>query len=58
MKFKDLFDFKNIARFLVLALIIFLFLPLIFPEKSGFKILKKESVYSHEDSPLPIFPKV
>ena len=57
MKFKDLFDFKNIARFLVLALVIFLFLPLIFPEKSDFKILKKESVYSHEDSPLPVFPK-
>ncbi len=57
MKFRNLFDFKNISRFLVLALVIFLFLPLIFPENNDFKILKKESVYSHEDSPLPIFPK-
>ena len=57
MQFKNLFDFKNISRFIILAIIIFLFLPLIFPEKAPIKILKKESVYSHEDSPLPIFPK-
>ncbi|MBQ2312690.1 MAG: hypothetical protein II183_00815 [Elusimicrobiaceae bacterium] len=57
MKFKDLFEVKNISRFLIFAIIIFLFLPLIFPEKNNFKIIKKENAYSHEDSPLPIFPK-
>ena len=57
MQFKDLFHKKNILRLLILAVIIFLLLPLIFPEKADFKILKKESIYFHEDSPLPIFPK-
>lgn len=57
MQFKDLFHTKNISRLITLAILIFLFLPLIFPEKSNFKILKKENVYSHEDSPLPVFPK-
>ena len=57
MQFKNLFHKKNISRFLITAIIIFLFLPLIFPEKTNFKIIKKESAYSHEDSPLPIFPK-
>lgn len=57
MKFKNLFDFKNISRFLALALVIFLSLPLIFPDKEKFRIIKKESIYSHKDSPLPVFPK-
>ena len=57
MQFRKLFDFKNISRFITLAIVIFLFLPLIFPEKNDFKIIKKESVYSREDSPLPIFQK-
>lgn len=57
MQFKDLFYKKNIVRFIILTFAIFLLLPLIFPEKDTFKIIKKESVYSHEDSPLPIFPK-
>ncbi len=57
MKFKNFFDFKNISRFLLLAIILFLLLPLIFPEKNEFKIINKERAYPHEDSPLPIFPK-
>ena len=57
MKFKNFFDFKNISRFLILAIILFLSLPLLFPEKNEFKIINKEKAYSHEDSPLPIFPK-
>ncbi len=57
MQFRKLFDFKNISRFITLAIVIFLFLPLIFPEKNEFKIINKESVYSREESPLPVFPK-
>ena len=57
MKFKDLFATKNVSRLLMTAIILFLFLPLIFPEKNDFKIIKKESVYTHEESPLPVFPK-
>ncbi len=57
MKFRDLFEVKKISRIIIIALVIFLSLPLIFPEKNEFKILKKETAYSHEDSPLPIFPK-
>ena len=57
MKFKDLFEKKNLTRVIILAIVIFLLLPLIFPEKTELKIIRKESVYPHEDSPLPIFPK-
>lgn len=57
MQFKDLFHKKNISRFIIFGIIIFLCLPLIFPEKNEFKIIRKESAYAHEDSPLPIFPK-
>ena len=57
MQFKDLFRKTNISRLIMLAIIVFLFLPLIFPEKNDFKMIRKESIYSHEDSPLPIFPK-
>lgn len=57
MQFKSLFDFRNISRLLIFAVILFLSLPLIFPEKNEFKIINREKTYSHEDSPLPIFPK-
>ena len=57
MQFKDLFHKKNISKFIIFGIVIFLCLPLIFPEKNEFKIIRKESAYVHEDSPLPIFPK-
>lgn len=57
MKFKDLFEKKNLTRIMILAIAVFLALPLIFPEETEIKVIRKESVYPHEDSPLPIFPK-
>ncbi len=57
MQFKDLFHKKNIIRLLVSAFILFLLLPIIFPEETNVKPISKEKSYFHEDSPLPIFPK-
>ena len=48
---------KTIRNFFIAALIVFLALPIIFPEANPVKIIKKENLFQHEDSPLPIFPK-
>ena len=48
---------KTIRNFLIAALLIFLALPIIFPETNPIKILKKENIFKREESPLPIFSK-
>lgn len=48
---------KTIRNFLIAALLIFLALPIIFPETNPIKILKKENIFKHEENPLPIFSK-
>ena len=53
----DLFTNKNIINIFISVIVIFLSLPLIFPETSPVKIIKREIMFAHEDSPLPIFPK-
>ncbi|MCR5504513.1 MAG: hypothetical protein K6E94_02960 [Elusimicrobiaceae bacterium] len=57
MKFKNLFDIKNIKRFVILAIILFFVLPVIVPQKKSIKIIKKEISLDREESPLPIFSK-
>ncbi len=56
MQLKNLFSFKNIKNFLIIAVIVFLTLPLLVPEKTHFTVLKKENIIDREESPLPIFP--
>ncbi|MCR5505056.1 MAG: hypothetical protein K6E94_05870, partial [Elusimicrobiaceae bacterium] len=48
---------KNIKNFLIGAFVIFLALPIIFPETNPVKILKKENNPKTEESPLPIFSR-
>ena len=57
MKLKNLFDIKNIKRFVILAVILFFVLPIIIPQKKAIKIIKKEISTDREESPLPIFKK-
>lgn len=57
MQFKHLFNIKNIWRMLILAFVVFLALPIIFPETANIRIIKRENLFTREDSPLPIFPK-
>lgn len=57
MAFKKLFDIKNIKRFIILAIIVFLALPVLIPQKKAVKIIKKEISFDREESPLPIFAK-
>ena len=57
MAFKKLFDIKNIKRFIILAIILFLVLPVLAPQKKDIKIIKKEISFDREESPLPIFAK-
>ena len=57
MKLNNLLKNKAIKNFFISAFIIFLSLPIIFPETSPVKIIRRENVFAHEDSPLPIFPK-
>lgn len=48
---------KTIKNFFIGAFVIFLALPIIFPETNPIKVLKKENTIKSEESPLPIFSK-
>ena len=57
MQFKHLFSVKNAKRVLIAAFVVFLALPIIFPETAHIRVIKRENLFTREDSPLPIFPK-